>query len=166
MLTRDPPTQEVRKRTKCLVGQFSDFVSSGSKQARSSYQLDGQDARGQGGWLGGWGGDLAAGLQADAASPGGTCSGRPGLPLGPQLHVLLGLKGRATCGGRCGAIGRWAHCCRLWWAEEGRQWAAPQGIPLSTACVPGPWVRLCDWAAASVSAPGHSTWALAGLTGR
>lgn len=55
MLTRDPPTQ-VRKRTKCLVGQFSDFVSSGSKQARSSYQLDGQDARGQGGWLGGWGG--------------------------------------------------------------------------------------------------------------
>lgn len=32
---------------------LSDFVSLGGKRARSSYQLEGQDARGQGGCLGG-----------------------------------------------------------------------------------------------------------------
>lgn len=45
---------------------LSDFVSSGGKRARSSYQLEGQDARGQGGW-GGEAGvvHLVAGLQAE-----------------------------------------------------------------------------------------------------
>lgn len=46
----------------------------------------------------------------------------------------------------------------------------PQGIPLSTACVPGPWVQLCDWAAASVSAPGTAPgrpdWEVRGHRGR
>lgn len=45
---------------------LSDFVSSGGKRARSSYQLEGQDARGQGGWQGGAGVvHLVAGLQAE-----------------------------------------------------------------------------------------------------
>lgn len=41
---------------------------------------------------------------------------------------------------------------------------------LSTACVPGPWVQLCDWAAASVSAPGAAPgrpdWEVRGHRGR
>lgn len=111
-----------------------DFVSSGGKRARSSYQLKGQEARGPGVL----GGVTGGGLQAEMRpAPEGPAVGAPESPGVPSSHVLLVLKGRATSEGQCGPIRRWGHCCLLWALRRGGYGAAPKGTPLSRSLCPG-----------------------------